>query len=582
MKIASVFHQKLHTLLVSVVVGVLFAMIIGVSALDVLSHGLRRQLFILALLAFGWGVFCYILLDRLPAHSKKRLALNDPGFGAIIRKVFLAVFFLFPISLILYQQTVEFLKILRTGQSSDFIGWLPPAGDGTAFFILVFALSCFGLLAIFVTNRKASFRIFFNTLPDTTYFVVIFLSSLVLRLAIIQLIDTQPLSDFANINGDALLISQGKSPQNLYATTHVAVTLIYGFLYRVFGPDLNVLKVFHAVVYGLSGIFLYAAGKRVFESKLWAAAAALLLVSLPSLAVYSNVLSPEHLFILVECTLIFAATYFFKNQQETEQITGHNRPGQFFITSMLIAFLIGLAGLFRPFSELFFAAFVITLFVYKIPLKAITINLFFLILAVWFAGNLPITITKYYGKELRVNVRPCNLLVGTSFETAGQYNAEDRALCTKMRDEAPNEDVFARRVTAFVWQRVQSQQDDLLSFVNRKFSVLWTNSNGVLFWAAPPAPAGDPNPIVDVMRKINLADFAIMFLMTVICIIGTVIAFFKDVKPVIFFCLLAFFGFNLMEIVFEVQTRYRTVVMPILIFFTCWVLSTFVGGRAAE
>jgi hypothetical protein len=45
------------------------------------------------------------------------------------------------------------------------------------------------------------------------------------------------------------------------------------------------------------------------------------------------------------------------------------------------------------------------------------------------------------------------------------------------------------------------------------------------------------------------------------------------VKPAIFFCLLAFFGFNLMEIPLELQTRYRTAIMPLMIFFACWTFS---------
>jgi hypothetical protein len=313
----------------------------------------------------------------------------------------------------------------------------------------------------------------------------------------------------------------------------------------------------------------------MFNSKLWAAMSAVLLVTLPSLVVYSNVLTPEHLFILVECAIIYAVVQFFKIWNKAKLATGEKQLGKLIFWAIVVALLIGLSGLFRPFSELFLVAFVITLFIYKLPLKWIIVNSLFLILVTWLAGSLPIAVTKYYGHELRANVRPCNLLVGTSFQNAGQYNAEDRALCTKMRNEAPNEDIFAQRVTALVLERVRAQQDDLLPFVDRKFAVLWTNSNGILFWSVPPAAERVSNSLFDVMRKINYADFVLMFLISIICALGTAIALIKDVKPGIFFCLLAFWGFNLMEIIFEIQTRYRTVVMPLLIFFACWILSSF-------
>jgi len=53
-----------------------------------------------------------------------------------------------------------------------------------------------------------------------------------------------------------------------------------------------------------------------------------------------------------------------------------------------------------------------------------------------------------------------------------------------------------------------------------------------------------------------------------------VIAFFKEVKPAMLFVLIIFFGFNLMEVFFDGQTRYRSVVMSLFIFFACWAFST--------
>jgi hypothetical protein len=88
-----------------------------------------------------------------------------------------------------------------------------------------------------------------------------------------------------------------------------------------------------------------------------------------------------------------------------------------------------------------------------------------------------------------------------------------------------------------IWERFQKQQNDLLLFIDEKFAILWTNSNGILFWTVRQVNGGDQNSILETVRKIDLIDFAIMLLLTITCVIGTILAFFKDLKPAVFFCL---------------------------------------------
>jgi 4-amino-4-deoxy-L-arabinose transferase-like glycosyltransferase len=358
----------------------------------------------------------------------------------------------------------------------------------------------------------------------------------------------------------------------------VAVTLIYGFLYRMLGADLMVIRGFHTVVYGIAGLFTYLAGKEIFGTKLWAVAAAILLVSWPSLAFYSNVSTPEHLFILVECALVFLVAVFFNEPHKNENKAGERR--QNLIWFAVIGLLMGISGLFRPFGELFLLAFVLTylLSLRERRMSEIAISLLCLLVPFWLVAKMPTAVIRHYQGEPPKNVRPCNLLVGMNFETAGQYNAPDRGLCTRLRDESADEAAFTNRVMEVVWERFQSQKDGLLQFIDRKFAILWANSNGILFWALGHVSGGDENFVLDLARKVNLVDFAIMFMITIICLVGTVMAFFKGVKPAILFCLLSFFAFNLMEIPLELQTRYRTVIMPLIIFFACWTLATIYGS----
>ena len=573
MRISSVSHRTLTLVLISAVVGWVVALAAGLLFLNLLIRPLREQLLVLSLFWLTASIVLYLLITKLSARLPMSPAARDASAGSQARKIFLAVFFLFPSTLILYQQLVEFSSILTTGQFSDSIGWLP-SGTGTRrFLLLALALSGLLLAGLSFMSAKPRLRKFFDSLPDPYYWFLILLINLGARLPLIYLIHTQPYSDFANIDNDAILLSRGEAPINLYATTHVAVTLIYGFLYRLFGVELAVIRIFHIGVYALAGLFAYLAGKEMFGSKLWAATAAILLVSWPSLVFYSNVSTPEHLFILMECVLLFVVAVFFRNQRKSEDTLDH--PGPDLIWFAGIGLLIGIAGLFRPFGELFLVAFALTFLVYrqKKNMRKMAVGLFCLFVPFWLVGNLPAAAITYYQGEPPKNVRPCNLLVGMNFEASGQYNAADRELCTRLRDEAGDETMFTKRVAGYVWERLRTQKDGLIEFVDRKFAILWANSSGILFWALGNVSGGNPDAIQALARKVNLMDFAIMFLVTITCLIGTVIAFFKDVKPAIFFCLLSFFGFNLMEIPLEMQTRYRTVIIPLMIFFACWTLS---------
>ena len=570
------FTSILPLVLISSVMGILFTAVIVSSMDGFFTHGLRRQLSILLILSGGLGIVCYFLLKRLRLQEVFLTVSSEPGLRVFVRKIFLAVFFLFPVSLILAQHAVEFFHILRTGQAFDPIGWLSPSTDLRVFLIQSLALSSSIILAVFTASTIPSLRSHFESMSDAYYCSLIVLLNLAMRLPFIFFINTQPVSDFANINNDAILIAQGAAPINFYATTHVTATVIYSWLYRIFGIDLVVIKLFHTVLYGLAAIFIYLAGRRVFESRLWAAMTALLLLGWPSLIPYSTVFTPEHLFILAECALLFLAAAFFNEQQTHRSETSKISQRREMLWLVAIGLLIGISGLFRPFGELVLIAFVLTLLLYirKKSLRQIAVSMFCLCIPFWVVSYIPTAIINSYPYGPLTNVRPCNLLVGMSFEFAGQYNDTDRELCTQLRIQAGDEAGFTRNVLRFVWERFQMQKDDSIKFVVRKFSILWTNSNGILFWALGDVVGRDRSFIQDIARKANLVDFAIMSVITSTCLIGTGIAFFRDVKPVIFFSLLTFFGFNLMEIPLEVQNRYRTVVMPLMFFFACWTFAT--------
>jgi len=574
MKTQTVFSSRLMIFLSSMVLGCLVAIIVPSLFFNIFLLTFPQQILIIVGIWFCFGIIFYFFIswgiNRFNVLST--LSIIDLSFQQMIRKIFLAIFFLFPVCLIVFQHFREFFQILIQGKVYDSIGWLAPQEGAGSFLIGVLTLGLFLFLMLLIVAGKPHLRQYLDDMPDYYYIIFILLAGISIRLFFIHLINTQPISDFAVINSDAILTSQGTRPEHMYVAEHVITTMIYGFLYTIFGPNLIVIKLFHIVLYALSGIFIYYAGKENFGNRLWAGIAGVLVVSWPSLALYSNVLTPEHLFIFVECALVFVISRFFKKQGISQSKIGVLREMFGFV---VIGSLLGIMGMFRPFSQLFLIAFLITLFIYgsSFDLKRIILNITALLLSVWLLSNVPGIVASHYHNQFG-NVRPCNLLFGMNIDALGRYNVEDTALCSKILSSTSNESVVTQKIMGIVFERLYTKQDYLLPFLDKKFAILWVNSNGIIYWALQLAKGDDPVFALDVAQKVNLVDFAMLLIATLACVTGAVLAFFKDVRPAIFFSLLSFFAFNLMEAFFEVQTRYRTVIMPLFIFFACWTFAT--------
>ena len=579
--------QFVTTFLISAVLAMIGALFVAGFGFDIFFQSLQRQILFISLLWFFLGTVFYLTISILSNRFVYLQTYLTVGlrFGLILRKIFLAVFFLFPLGLIFFVQFAELTA------HPVYQKYVEPVGavlrkDGNGLFLVGFLIVWLFLVgSSFTLLRTARIGKILDGLPDFFYVILIIMIVTITRVILINSIKTEPYSDFALIQADAVRIAQGTAPQNMYIATHVALIIIYGFLYKIFGVNLVVVKVFHLVNYLLAGVFTYYMGKEVIGSRFWGGMAGLFLVSWPSLAFYSNVLTPEHPFILIECALLYAVSLFFKNREKNQGKVDWKRDLLWFL---VIGFLFGLLSLFRPFSELFLVAFVITLFVYGKGLKNLVVNgagIIVLLAVFWLFGSLPGRIAASYNNQFS-NTRPCNFLVGVNFNTAGVYNPEDSSLCNKLQTHTPDKSEFTKTVIGLAIQRIRDGRDHILLFIGQKISVLWASSIMILFWAFQVPSEMGPNTIMmTIVERVNLIDFAVTFTATITCLIGVVIAFFKDVKPVIFFSLLTFFGFNFMETLFEVQTRYRTVMMPLIIFFFCWTLAkigSFIGKHVGE
>ena len=557
--------------LVSSVLASLLAVLIATQKIHLVNFSLSKQILIVGLIWLCLAGIFYASITWLSSRSITFRALfsTDGSWSDWFQKFFLAGFLIFPVSIILFVQLKALILLFLHQPVTGFYGSALP---DTPLRSQITAFLVFGALLIFLVFRfgkAASIRRFLEELPDVYYVLIIFLLGSIARIIFIELINTQPRSDFALIETDAALWAQGSTPASLYVSSHVVQTLIYGVLYAVFGQNLLVLKLFHVVVYGLAGIFLYFTAKRVLGNKLWAGISGLLLVSWPSLALYSNVLTPEHMFILLECALLFVLSLFFSNGEAGQ---GEKRTiARDLLLFLIIGLLVGLAGLFRPFGQLFLVAFIVTLFLWRPEAKAVRSNIagvLIILIASWSLGKIPDAVARAYNFQIPY-IRPCNLLVGLNIDTAGRWNLDDYYLCKQIRSESASQSEVTKRVLEIVRDRLQGKLNLFVPFLSNKFTLVWQNSSETLSWTLPPDREISQEDL-HLINQVNVVDFVLMLIGTFACLAGTVIAFFRGLKPVVFFSLAVLFGFNFMEIFFEVQNRYRTVVMPLFIFFACW------------
>lgn len=557
-------EQFVMTFLASAAFGLALALLTAGWGLGEFARSLARQAAAVTLLWAAFGALSYLGLTALSARWVRLCSVLTfgGGPGPLSRKIFLAVCFLFPLGLILYVQLAELFGAPLYQKFVEPLGLVLLRDGGSA---VVFASVLAGWL--FMLTLLLVFRNWrgWEALPDAAYILLIVVVAAGLRLALLALVQTTPYSDFAAIHEDALRLAQGQAQQNMYIATHVVLIVLYGLLYKAFGAGLATTSVFHLACYALAGAFTYLAGRQVFGSRLWGGLAGLLLVTWPSLAFYSNVLTPEHLFILIECALLYALALFFQSGNR-----GDNLPRY-----LLLGLLFGSLSLFRPFSLLYLLAFLITFFVYEMGkrrISTLTAGLAALLAVYWLVGLLPGALAAHYDNQFS-KTRACNLLVGVNFDTAGIYNLEDARLCGDLQGKLPNGGQFNRAVFGLALERISDGRDQLAALLGRKVAVLWGGSTQILSWTVRGVPGWDEAAALRVVLGMNVVDFAIMLPVTLVCLAGSILAFFKDLKPAAFFSLLAFFGFHLMEAVFEIQTRYRTVVMPLLIFFFAWSLS---------
>lgn len=404
---------------------------------------------------------------------------------------------------------------------------------------------------------------------------IILLVSVSVRLYSLFYLTTVPRSDFGWIHKMATDFAAGQylpvpNPQAYLPIYHNDTVIVYGYLYQLFGINPLVIKMFNLLAASTSCVLLFYSGK-LLGNRNEGFIGALLFALWPSQIVYINVLSSENIYILLSSMFLFA--YSFSIKVSTD---GHRQSTvMLFGIYLLLGLLVTLSEAFRPFGLIGLIALIISdLFIrFEKPAFSRFKNLIFIIsllsvstLSYFLCRQLPIIAYEKMNKTTFFSTKSVNILIGLNFETHGMYSNDDWAYAYSVLAQVDgNQSEFDSIIINASFQRVRENLDQIGSLLFNKIAILWSGDAGI-YWAIP---AGHFVNMDSIFWSALLINACYMIVIAVLMLFTFANHQEKMVK-LLFFCSLSILGFNLLEFIGEVQSRYMTVLTPYMAFLAAF------------
>ncbi|MGE5629430.1 MAG: hypothetical protein ACM3X7_15175 [Solirubrobacterales bacterium] len=205
-----------------------------------------------------------------------------------------------------------------------------------------------------------------HSLKKYTYYKAVLILGLILAVLWVTFVNTKPFSDFLYYYNVALNVYNGLTWGNTY--TAVGYSIVLGFLFKIFGTNFLVAKIFNIVLYVISNVlFLELLDKTKFKNtdkKIMFT----LFVFFPNNICYTSIVGTELLFTTI--TLLVTVIYFSRLKYKYA----------------VLGILVGLNTMIKPFFIIFFLLiFIVELLSIKkllVPLRNSIIVLIFCCIAI--------------------------------------------------------------------------------------------------------------------------------------------------------------------------------------------------------
>lgn len=195
--------------------------------------------------------------------------------------------------------------------------------------------------------------------------IVLILFAFLLRLFAVQIIRTQPVSDFFMAYDNAKNLAEGViAPvyQDRYSRFaqwgFYSVTL--SWIFKMFSPTVFAGQVFNCILGALTTAAIYLSAKKICASYKIGLLAAILFMINPTVIIYTGVLSGEHIVILFSCFAIYSLCCFHEERRYGASIK------KIILMCMLFGASIGLMESYRPLGAVCVIAFIIVEFLFYI------------------------------------------------------------------------------------------------------------------------------------------------------------------------------------------------------------------------
>jgi len=408
------------------------------------------------------------------------------------------------------------------------------------YFVFIFLYLAMSFVSVIFLYKLINIK----TITSKAFIILLLTLSLIIRYYWITTTNTQPVSDFSVFYKTAIDISKGNfntiynSTYYYYATYNVSYTLVLSIIFYFF-KSLFALKVFNVII-SLGIVYFFYKTALIISSEKSARIASLLIAIYPPFIIYTSVLTNQTISIL----FLLIALYKFFNKSSL----------------LAVGLFLGLAQLMRPTAIIYLLGLILYIILnirIKSNLKTTVFNIikitsvFYFVLFIFSSIYLLVNFSKH---SLFYNPIPnYKILVGLNHKTTGLYSKTDNSLIIKS--------TYKEEANTLIKERVKDKSK-LFKLIKNKINLFWGREDRSLQWALTKNVKNHERYkfIYKHERYFNMTILIFGFLYFLFSVKNTTILEEKT------FFIFPLFGFLLIYMIIEIQTRYRYEIYPIFFF----------------
>ncbi|MFA5197219.1 MAG: hypothetical protein WC437_02230 [Patescibacteria group bacterium] len=370
------------------------------------------------------------------------------------------------------------------------------------------------------------------------------------------------------------------SPEHLFSPRWGIYTLVLS-KFLLLGKSLFIAKMSSVLAAAVSVTFIFLCLLKSTNKYFVAFIGGLLLALWPSFAIYSNILTSEHFFIMFFSISLFCLTYAISNYKSNRRL--------FFLFVFLFSIFISFANSFKDIAIISIPAAIIVFayFVSKnvdnIKNKITNIILIGIILtsSMFIIGIARNSLVSYYA------MGPVNessfgyfLATGLNIENAGRYNTNiGEPAVQQLRNDLNNKKLSNeaykqsdKKLMSFAIQEVKKDYKQLPMLFIKKFYTVWSNEDEInnLNYDAYTLSNSVPinmtsDQLKESLKELNLYSNSFFLLMMIFATLSVVFVVWNKavtLTPDLYFSTILCVGFAAVLLLIEVLTRYRSVLYP--------------------